>query len=259
MKRIIQLEVNMSYREPNASAFSRRLKAELGAVAAPPSSWARLAPRITKTAPRRAWRWTLSAGLAGAAVVLAAGAAFAVSTLTGHIVIHRVPTALSGPGKEIPTSIKVPFRTTLADAQKRAGFSALTLAGDNRASLQQVLYAPSANGRPGSVDLVYKIAGAKVQVVESLDSRGIDARLDVYLKDYPSGLAGLGSSVDKDTIEVIGGSDYLFLRSPNSSVDMVVWKTARGIVVHLTPAYSPDYRPNGLDRQTIIEVISNLQ
>jgi hypothetical protein len=249
----------MSYREPDTTVFSRLLKAELGAVAVSPSAWARLAPRITKTAPRRAWRWTLSAGLAGAAVVLAAGAAFAVSTLTGHIVIHRVPTALSGPGKEVTTSIKVPFKITLVDAQQRAGFSALTLAGDNRASLQQVLYAPSANGRPGSIDLVYKIAGAKLQVVESLDTRGSDSPLDVYLKDYPSGLAGVGSSVDKDTIEVIGGSEYLFLRSPNGSVDMVVWKTAKGVVVHLTPAYSPDYRPNGLDRQMILEVISNLQ
>ncbi len=250
----------MSYRELDATAFSSLLKAELNTVAVPPSAWARLAQRITKKAPRRAWRWTVSAALAGAAVVLAAAAAFAVSSLTGHIVIHRVPAALSGPGKLVPNSIKAPFRTTLADAQQRAGFTALTLTGDNRASLQQVLYAPSAKGSRGSIDLVYEIAGAKVQVVELLDTRGSDAPLDVYLKDYPSGLAGLGSSVDKDTIEVIGGSEYLLLRSPDGSrTDMVVWKTAAGVVVHLTPAYSANYHPNGLDRQTILEVISHLQ
>jgi hypothetical protein len=82
----------------------------------------------------------------------------------------------------------------------------------------------------------------------------------VYLKDYPTGLAGIGSSVDKDTIEVIGGIEYLFLRSPDGSrTDMVVWKTASAIVVHLAPAYAVDYHPNGLDRQTILEVISHLQ
>jgi hypothetical protein len=193
-------------------------------------------------------------------VVLATGAAFAVSSLTGHIVIHRVPSALSGPGKALSNSIKAPFATTLTDAQQRAGFTALTLAGDDRASLRQVLYAPSANNARGSVDLIYEIGGAKVQVVELLDTRGSDAPLDVYLKDYPTGLAGIGSSVDKDTIEVIGGTEYLFLRSPDGSrTDMVVWKTANGIVVHLAPAYAVDYHPNGLDRQTILEVISHLQ
>jgi len=40
---------------------------------------------------------------------------------------------------------------------------------------------------------------------------------------------------------------------------MVLWKTAGGVAVHLTPAYSPDYRPNGLDWQTILDVISHLQ
>jgi hypothetical protein len=260
MKPTIQLEVNMSYREPDTTAFSRLLKAELGTVAAAPAAWARLAPRVRKPAPRPAWRWTLSAALAGAAVVLATGAAFAVSSLTGHIVIHRVPSALSGPGKALSNSIKAPFATTLTDAQQRAGFTALTLAGDDRASLRQVLYAPSANNARGSVDLIYEIGGAKVQVVELLDTRGSDAPLDVYLKDYPTGLAGIGSSVDKDTIEVIGGTEYLFLRSPDGSrTDMVVWKTANGIVVHLAPAYSVDYHPNGLDRQTILEVISHLQ
>jgi hypothetical protein len=255
----IPLEVNMSYRELDAAAFSTLLKAELNTLALPPSAWGRLAQRITKKPPVRAWRWTVSAGLAGAAVVLAAGAAFAVSSLTGHIVIHRTPTAASGSAKPLPIAITPPFTTTLADAEQRAGFTALTLAGYNRASLQRVLYAPSANGRPGSVDLVYEIAGAKVQVVEARDTRGTDAPLDVYLKDYPSGL-GIGSSVDKDVVEVIGGSEYLFLRSPDGSrSDMVLWKTAGGVVVHLTPAYSPDYRPNGLDRQTILDVISHLQ
>jgi len=202
----------------------------------------------------------VSAALAGAAVLLAAVAAFAVPALTGHIVIHRVPAALSGPGKALPGSIKVPFTTTLTDAQQRAGFTALTLASDNRASLQRVLYAPSAKGSRGSVDLIYKIGSAKVQIVESLDTRGSGAPLDVYLKDFPTGLAGLGSSVDKDTIEVIGGSEYLFLRSPDGSrTDMVIWKAANGIVVHLSPAYAADYYPNGLDRQTILEVISHLQ
>src|SRR5260370_31567840 len=100
---------------------------------------------MAKPAPGRALRLTLSAPLAGSAVVLATGAAFAVSSLTGHIVIHRVPSAVSGPGKVLPNSIKAPFRTTLADAQQRAGFTALTLAGDDRASLRQILYAPSAN------------------------------------------------------------------------------------------------------------------
>jgi hypothetical protein len=126
--------------------------------------------------------------------------------------------------------------------------------------LEKVLYAPSANGVRGSVDLVYKIAGAKVQVVEWLDTRGSDAPLDVYLKAYPSGLPGLASSVDRDAIEVIGGIEYLFLRSPDGSrTDMVIWKTANGIVVHLSPAYAADYHPNGVDRQTILEVISHLQ
>jgi hypothetical protein len=260
MKATIPLEVNMSSLESDTTVFSRLLKAELGSVAVSASAWARLAPRITKTAPRRPWRWIVSAAVAGAAVVLATGAAFAVSSLTGHIVIHRVPSAVSGPGKVLPNSIKAPFRTTLADAQQRAGFTALTLAGDDRASLRQVLYAPSANNARGSVDLVYEIGGAKVQVVELLDTRGSDAPLDVYLKDYPTGLAGIGSSVDKDTIEVIGGAEYLFLRSPDGSrTDMVVWKTASGIVVHLAPAYAADYHPNGLDRQTILEVISHLQ
>jgi hypothetical protein len=250
----------MSYRKLDTAAFSSLLKAELSTVAVPPLGWARLAPRIGKPAPRRAWRWTLSAALAGAAVLLAAVAAFAVPALTGHIVIHRVPAALSGPGKGLPNTIKVPFTTTLTDAQQRAGFTALTLASDHRASLEKVLYAPSANGLRGSVDLVYEIAGAKVQVVELLDTRGIDAPLDVYLKDFPTGLAGIGSSVDKDTIEVIGGTEYLFLRSPDGSrTDMVIWKTANGIVVHLAPAYAADYHPNGLDRQTILEVISHLQ
>lgn len=250
----------MSYRELDTTAFSGLLKAELSTVAPPPSAWARLAPRVRKPSPRRAWRWTVSAALAGAAVLLAAVAAFAVPALTGHIVIHRVPAALSGPGKALPNSIKAPFTTTLTDAQQRAGFTALTLGSDNRASLQRVLYAPSASGLRGSVDLVYEIAAAKVQVVESLDTRGSDAPLDVYLKDFPSGLAGLGSSVDKDTIEVIGGTEYLFLRSPDGSrTDMVIWKTPNGLVVHLSPAYSVDYHPNGLERQTILEVISHLQ
>jgi hypothetical protein len=192
-------------------------------------------------------------------VLLAAVAAFAVPALTGHIVIHRVPAALSGPGKALPNSIKVPFTTTLTDAQQRAGFTAVALAADDRASLQRVVYAPSANGSMGSVDLIYKIGDAKVQVVESLDTRGSNAPLDVYLKDYPAGLAGLGSSLDKDTIEVIGGSEYLFLQSPDGSrTDMVIWKTGNGIVVHLSPAYAADYQPNGLDRQTILEVISHL-
>jgi len=253
----------MSYRELDTTAFSGLLKAELSTVAPPPSGWARLAPRVRKPSPRRAWRWTVSAALAAAAVLLAAVAAvaaFAVPALTGHIVIHRVPAALSGPGKALPNTIKVPFTTTLTDAQQRAGFTALTLASDSRVSLQRVLYAPSASGSGGSVDLIFKIGGAKVQVVESLDTRGSDAPLDVYLKDYPTGLAGLGSSLDKDTIEVIGGSEYLFLRSPDGSrTDMVIWKTANGIVVHLSPAYAADYHPNGLDRQTILEVISHLQ
>jgi len=250
----------MSYRELDTAAFSHLLKAELNTVALPPSAWVRLAPRIMKSAPSRAWRWTLSAGLAGAAVVLAAGAAFAVSSLTGHIVIHRVPAPLSGSVKPLPNSITPPFPTTLADAQQRAGFTALTLAGDDRASLEGVLYAPSANGLRGSVDLIYKIGVAKVQVVESLDTRGLDAPLDVYLKAYPSGLAGVGSSVDTDTIEVIGGTEYLFLRSRDGSrTDMVIWKSASGIVVHLAPAYSADYHPNGLDRQTILEVIAHVQ
>jgi hypothetical protein len=249
----------MSYRELDTTAFSSLLKAELSTVSPPPSAWARLAPRFRKPARRRAWRWTLSAALAGAAVLLAAVAAFAVPALTGHIVIHRVPSPPSGLGKAVPT-IAVPFTTTLADAQQRAGFTALTLADDNRASLQRVLYAPSAGGSRGSVDLVYKIGGAKVQVVESLDTRGSDAPLDVYLKAYPSGLGGLGPSVDRDTIEVIGGTEYLFLRAPDGSrTDMVIWKTAMGLVVHLSPAYSVDYHPNGLDRQTILEVISHLQ
>ena len=250
----------MSYRKLDSAAFSSLLKAELNTVAVPPLGWTRLAPRIRKQAPPRAWRWTLSVALAAAAVLLAAGAAFAVSSLTGHIVIHRVPTALSGPGKELANSIEAPFTTTLADAQQRAGFTALTLGGDNRAGLQRVLYAPSANNSSGSIDLVYKIASAKVQVVESLDIHGSDAALDVYLKDYPTGLGGIGSSIDKDTIELIGGSEYLFLRSHDGSrTDMVIWKTANGIVVHLSPAYAADYHPNGLDRQTILEVISHLQ
>jgi hypothetical protein len=260
MKTTIQLEVNMSHRELDTTAFSSLLKAELSTVALPPSAWARLAPRLRKPAPRRAWRWTLSAALAGAAVLLAAGAAFAVSSLTGHIVIHRVPAPLSGSGKVLSNSIKAPFRTTLTDAQQRAGFTALTLGGDTQASLQRVLYAPSASNSRGSIDLVYEIAGAKVQVVESVDTRGSDAPLDVYLKDYPAGLAGLGSSVDKASIEVIGGTEHFFLRSPDGSrTDTVIWKTANGIVVHLSPAYAADYRPNGLDRQTILEVISHLQ
>jgi hypothetical protein len=59
---------------------------------------------------------------------------------------------------------------------------------------------------------------------------------------------------------VIGGSEYLFLRSSDSSrIDMLLWKTAAGMVVHLTPAYSSDYHPNGLSRQTILDVISHLQ
>ena len=250
----------MWYRELDTTAFSSLLKAELSTVSAPPSGWARLAPRVRKPSPRRTWRWTVSAALAGAAVLLAAVAAFAVPALTGHIVIHRVPSALSGPGKALPNSIKVPFTTTLTDAQQRAGFTALTLASDNRASLQRVLYAPSANGSRGSVDLIYKIGSAKVQIVESLDTRGSGAPLDVYLKDFPTGLVGLGPSVDKDTIEVIGGSEYLFLRSPDGSrTDMVIWKAANGIVVHLSPAYAADYHPNGVDQQTILEVISHLQ
>ena len=32
-----------------------------------------------------------------------------------------------------------------------------------------------------------------------------------------------------------------------------------GIVVHLSPAYAADYHPNGVDQQTILEVISHLQ
>jgi hypothetical protein len=92
----------MSSRERDATVFSSLLKSELNTVAVPPSAWLRLAQRITNKAPRRAWRWTLSAALAGAAVLLAAVAAFAVSSLTRHIVIHRVPTALSGPGKALP-------------------------------------------------------------------------------------------------------------------------------------------------------------
>ncbi len=251
----------MSSQKRDITAFSALLKAELSTVVGSRSTWAQLAPNVTKTAPRRAWRWTLSAGLAGAAVVLAAGAAFAVSSLTGgHIVIHRVPTAVSGSAKPLPIAIAPPFTTTLADAEQRAGLTALTLAGDNRASLQRVLYAPSSKGRRGSIDLVYEVAGAKVQVVESLDTRGADAPLDVYLKDYPTGLLGAGSSIDKDTIESIGGSEYLFLRSPDGSqIDMVLWKNQNGVVVHLSPAYSENYHPNGLDRQTILEVISNLQ
>ena len=251
----------MSSQKRDITAFSALLKAELSTVVGSRSTSAQLAPNVTKTAPRRAWRWTLSAGLAGAAVVLAAGAAFAVSSLTGgHIVIHRVPTAVSGSAKPLPIAIAPPFTTTLADAEQRAGLTALTLAGDNRASLQRVLYAPSSKGRRGSIDLVYEVAGAKVQVVESLDTRGADAPLDVYLKDYPTGLLGAGSSVDKDTIESIGGSEYLFLRSPDGSqIDMVLWKEQNGVVVHLSPAYSENYHPNGLDRQTILEVISNLQ
>ena len=250
----------MSYRELDTTAFSSLLKTELSTIALPASAWARLAPRIRKAGPRRVWRWTLSAALAGAAVLLAAVAAFAVPALTGRIVIHRVPSALSGPGKALPNSIKAPFATTLTDAQQRAGFAPLTLTNDNRASLEKVLYAPSANGSRGSVDLVYKIAGAKVQVVESLDTRGSNAPLDVYLKTYPSGLGGLGSSVDTDTIEVIGGTEYLFLGSPDGSrTDAVIWKTANGLVVHLSPAYAVDYHPNGLDRETILEVISHLQ
>jgi len=251
----------MSSQKRDITAFSALLKAELGTVVGSRSTWAQLAPNVTKTAPRRAWRWTLSAGLAGAAVVLAAGAAFAVSSLTGgQIVIHRVPTAVSGSAKPLPIAIAPPFTTTLADAEQRAGLTALTLAGDNRASLQRVLYAPSSKGRRGSIDLVYEVAGAKVQVVESLDTRGADAPLDVYLKDYPTGLLGAGSSIDKDTIESIGGSEYLFLRSPDGSqIDMVLWKNHNGVVVHLSPAYSENYHPNGLDRQTILEVISNLQ
>jgi hypothetical protein len=59
---------------------------------------------------------------------------------------------------------------------------------------------------------------------------------------------------------VIGGTEYLFLRSPDGSrTDMVIWKTPNGLVVHLSPAYSVDYHPNGLERQTILEVISHLQ
>jgi hypothetical protein len=254
------LEVTMSYQKLDTNAFSTLLKAELGTVVGSPSVWAHLAPRITKSTSRRAWRWTLAAGLAGAAVVLAAGAAFAVSSVAGHIVIHRVPSGVSGPGKPLPVTIAPPFTTTLAGAEQRAGFTALTLAVDNQASLQRVLYAPSSKGRRGSIDLVYQIAGAKVQVVEWLDTRGADAPLDVYLKDYPTGLLGAGSSIDKDTIESIGGSEYLFLRSPDGSrIDMVLWKTGNGVVVHLTPAYSENYHPNGLDRQTILEVISHLQ
>lgn len=250
----------MSYRELDTAAFSKLLKAELSTIAPAPSAWARLAPLVRKPAHRRAWRWTVSAALAGAAVLLAAVAAFAVPALTGQIIIHRVPAPFSGPGKGLPTLVKSPFATTLADAQQRAGFTAVTLANDNRASLEKVLYAPSANGLRGSVDLVYTIAGAKVQIVEMLDTRGSDAPLDVYLKAYPSGLAGLGSSVDRDTIDVIGGVEYLFLRTPDGSrTDMVIWKTANGIVVHLAPAYAANYRPNGLDRQTILEVISHLQ
>src|SRR5260370_17896886 len=145
MKATMQLEVNMSHRELDTTAFSSLLKAELNAVAPRASVWARLAPRMTKPAPRRAWRWTLSAALAGAALVLATGAAFAVSSLTGHIVIDRVPSAVSGPGKVLPNSIKAPFRTTLADAQQRAGFTALPLAVDDRPTLRQILYPPSAN------------------------------------------------------------------------------------------------------------------
>lgn len=249
----------MSYRTLDTAVFSAILKAELGTVPISPSVWGRLSPRITKPAPRRAWRWTLSAGLAGTAVVLAAGAAFAVSSLTGHIVIHRVPAAVSGSGKPIQVAITPPFTTTLADAEQRAGFTALKLVGDKRASLQRVLYAPSSHG-PGSIDLVYEIAGAKVQVVESLDTRGSDAPLDVYLKDYPSSFAGPGSSVDKATIEVIRGSEYLFLRSPDGSrIDMVTWKNHNAVVVYLSPAYAENYQPNGLDRQTVLEVISHLQ
>jgi hypothetical protein len=260
MKATIPLEVNMSSLESDTTVFSRLLKAELGSVAVSPSAWARLAPRITKTAPRRAWRWTVSAAVAGAAVVLATGAAFAVSAATGHIIIHRVPSALNGSGKPLTVTFTAPFSTTLADAQQRAGFTALTLAGDNRARLKRVLYAPSLNGRPGSIGLFYEIGGAKIQLAEVLDTRGSDAPLDVYLKDYPTGLLGAGSSIDKDTVEVIGGTEYLFLRSPDGSrTDMVVWKTANGIVVHLSPAYAADYHPNGLDRQTILEVVSHLQ
>jgi len=260
MKITIPLEVTMSYRKLDISTFSALLKAELGTVVVSPSAWTRLAPRVSNAAPRRAWRWTLSAALAGAAVVLAAGAAFAVSSLTGHIVIHRVPSAVSGAAKPLPIAITPPFTTTLADAEQRAGLTALTLTGDNRARLQRVLYAPSYKGRRGSIDLVYEIAGAKVQVVESLDARGADAPLDVYLKDYPTGLLGAGSSIDKDNIESIGGSEYLFLRSPDGSrIDMVIWQNQNGVVVHLSPAYSENYHPNGLDRQTILEVISNLQ
>jgi hypothetical protein len=261
MKITNPLEATMSYQKLDSNAFATLLKAELGTVVGSPAAWAHLAPRITKRSPRHVWRWTLAAGLAGAAVVLAAGAAFAVSSLTGgHIIIHRVPTAVSGSGKPLPMAITRPFTTTLADAEQRAGFTALTLAGDNQASLQRVLYAPSSKGRGGSIDLVYQIAGAKVQVVEWLDTRGADAPLDVYLKDYPTGLLGAGSSIDKDTIESIGGSEYLFLRSPDGGrVDTVVWKTGNGVVVHLSPAYSENYHPNGLDRQTILEVISHLQ
>jgi len=231
----------------------------LATVVVAPSNWADVAPRMTKTANRPLLRWTLAAGLAAAAVVLAAGAAFAVSSLTGHIVVHRVPAAVSGSGKPIQVAITPPFTTTLADAEQRAGFTALKLAGDKRASLQRVLYAPSSHG-PGSIDLVYEIAGAKVQVVESLATRGSDAPLDVYLKDYPSSFAGPGSSVDKATIEVIRGSEYLFLRSPDGSrIDMVTWKNHNAVVVYLSPAYAENYQPNGLDRQTVLEVISHLQ
>jgi hypothetical protein len=249
----------MSSLESDTTVFSRLLKAELGSVAVSPSAWARLAPRITKTAARRAWRWSVSAAVAGAAVVLATGAAFAVSAATGHIIIHRVPSPLNGSGKPLTVTFTPPFSTTLADAQQRAGFPALTLAGDNRARLKRVLYAPSLNERRGSIGLFYEIGGAKIQLAEIVDTRGSDAPLDVYLKAYP-GLAGLGSSIDKDTIEAIGGTEYLFLRSPDGSrTDVVIWKTTNGIVVQLAPAYAADYHPNGLDRQTILEVISHLQ
>src|SRR6202022_1821224 len=136
MKATIQLEVNVSYRELDTTAFSSLLKAELSTVAPRPAAWARLAPRVKKPASRRAWRWTVSAALAGAAVLLAAVAAFAVPALTGHIVIHRVPAALSGPGKAPPNSIKAPFTTTLTDAQQRAGFTALPLGSEHRDSPQ---------------------------------------------------------------------------------------------------------------------------
>lgn len=152
-----------------------------------------------------------------------------------------------------------PGATTLAAAEHAFGTHVLTPSVASGAVLEAVYFIPAtpanADGgsppSPATVALLYRYAGARLDVTEVIDPTNAPLTVDTL----GPGMAKLKAAhgLGPVTLETISGSQYVVGRSADgASVEWIIWKSVTGVVV--TAHFSP-----GLAHDTALAVARSFQ